>query len=284
MGRDCQIALGLHELVCLNRRQLDIADTAAVECWLGRTRPAVVVNCAAYTAVDRAEDERDLCYRVNRDGPATLARVCAAQGARLIHISTDYVFDGQLPLARAYTEEHPTSPLGVYGASKLAGEEAVLAYEGGYVLRTAWLYGESGPNFLQAILRRALLAPSEPLRVVNDQHGAPTWSGRLARQIAHIIAEEAPAGLYHASAGGAATWYDVAVAFFSSIGLQHAITPIPTSAYPTRARRPVNSRLHNRNLERAYLDVMIDWRQDLTAFAKHFGEHWIERIKHEKKI
>ena len=275
LGQDCQKALSHHELFCLSRSELDIADAAAVSAAVAAVRPDALVNCAAYTKVDAAESDTANCRRGNTIGPMVLSQACSAAGARLIHISTDYVFDGSLPPPAAYHEEHPARPLGVYGASKLAGEKHVLAFPRGTVVRTAWLYGDKGPNFLLSILQRALQAPGSPLRVVDDQHGAPTWSLRLAQQIAVILDAGAPDGLYHATAHGAATWYQVATAFFSLLELDHKIEPIPTSAYPTPARRPANSRLENRKLGALGLDIMAAWREELEIFTAQHGRLWL---------
>lgn len=279
LGRDCQTALGAaHSLVCLDLPEIDIADPASVRAWLTRVAPEAVVNCAAYTRVDDAETHADLCHRVNALGPANLAQVCAERQTKLIHISTDYVFDGTLAPGRAYTESDSPNPTSVYGASKLAGEQPVLACAQGAVLRTAWLYGAAGPNFLLTMLRLALRQPSQPLRVVNDQWGSPTWSGRLARQIGRLLEDYRP-GLYHATAQGACTWYDLARRFLAEMGIACETIPIATADYPTPARRPANAVLENRNLQQAGLDVMIPWEADLEAFVAHNRAPWLRRLQ-----
>ncbi len=279
LGRDCQVALGAnHSLTCLDLPEIDIADAASVDGWIARLGPDAVVNCAAYTRVDDAETHAGLCRRINADGPANLARACAGLDARLVHISTDYVFDGTRPAGEVYTEDDPPRPASVYGRTKLDGERPVLAYPRGAVLRTAWLYGASGPNFLLTMLRLALRQPPQPIRVVNDQVGTPTWSGRLARQIARLLEDYRP-GLYHATSQGQCTWFDLAKRFLAAMDVPHTLIPITTAEYPTPARRPANSVLDNRNLRLAGLDVMIPWEEDLDAFVALNRDAWIRRMQ-----
>jgi dTDP-4-dehydrorhamnose reductase len=275
LGRDCQGVLGAaHELCCLDLPELDIADAASVACWMERFQPDCAVNCAAYTRVDEAESQADLCRAVNALGPRNLAAACQARGARLIHISTDYVFDGVLRPGASYTEDAAPNPLNVYGRTKLDGEEPVLRLEGGAVLRSAWLYGEHGANFLRTMLRLALRQPPQPLRVVDDQTGSPTWSGRLARQIARLLEDFRP-GLYHAAAHGSCTWHRLARRFLERMEIPCEVLPIDSAAYPTPARRPANAVLDNRNLRAAGLDVMIPWEEDVDAFAARVRTSWL---------
>ena len=279
LGRDCQTALGAwHSLACLDLPDIDIASPGSLRAAMARFAPEAVVNCAAYTRVDDAEKHPELCHRVNALGPAHLAQACAERGARLIHISTDYVFDGARPLGEVYIEDDLPRPLGVYGETKLAGERPVLAYARGTVLRTAWLYGATGPNFLLTLLRLAQRRPPQAIRVVNDQHGTPTWSGRLARQIARLLEVDAP-GLYHATSQGACTWFELARRFLEAMGCAAEVVPITTAEYPTPARRPANAVLENRNLKRAGLDVMIPWEEDLDAFVALNRESWLRRVQ-----
>ena len=279
LGRDCQTALGAaHKLVCLDLPEIDITAPASIASWMTRVAPEVVINCAAYTRVDDAETHAELCHRINAQGPANLAQACAERQAKLIHISTDYVFDGTLSLGQAYTEDDVPNPKSVYGAAKLAGEQPVLAYAQGTVLRTAWLYGAAGPNFPLTMLRLALRQPPQPIRVVNDQYGSPTWSGRLARQIGRLREDYRP-GLYHATAQGSCTWFDFAGRFLTEMGLTQELIPITTADYPTPARRPANSVLENRNLKRAGLDVMIPWEADIEAFVEQNKAAWLRRLQ-----
>lgn len=245
------------------------------------TSPWLVVNAAAYTAVDAAETNADAAYRANRDGPAELARLCAAAGVPLIHISTDYVFDGNK--STPYTEADPTAPQGIYGASKLAGELAVAASGArATILRTAWVYAPEGKNFLLTMLN--LGKTRERLTVVADQHGCPTAAADLAEAImaiAGLIAErgwhDRYQGVFHAVGSGETTWHGLASAIFED-ARRHAanipiVEPIPTAAYPTPARRPANSRLDCTRLETVFGIRLPPWRESVrrtvdTVFAQ----------------
>jgi dTDP-4-dehydrorhamnose reductase len=233
----------------------------------------VVLNCAAYTRVDDCEEHREEAWRANATGPAVLAQAAEEHGARLIHISTDYVFDGQRPVPAPYTEADPVAPLSCYGQSKLAGEEAVrTGCRRWAILRTAWLYGRHGGNFPKTMLRLALRQPERVLRVVNGQYGSPTWSWRLAEQLRTVIEADAT-GLFHATAEGHTTWYEFAARFLSAMHVPHNLQPCRNEEYPTRAVRPVNSILENAALKQAGLNVMRPWQEDLEEFvARHREE------------
>lgn len=284
LGRQLQ---GAGQLTLLDRHSLDMSDPAAVADAVRRAKPVLVLNAAAYTAVDRAEAEKDLAFRVNADAPAALALACREIGAAMIHFSTDYVFDGRK--AGRYLESDEPAPLNVYGASKLAGEQAV--FESGaaaLVLRTTWVYGDHGGNFLKTMLKLAMDRPQ--LRVVADQHGAPTWAGRLADAVRRIVDVasgqsdpcawfERHRGLYHACAGGQTTWCDYArvviatAAALPGVGPRLRIRagdvePIPSSAYPTPAERPLNSLLDTGRFERAFGYRFPDWREDVEACVR----------------
>jgi dTDP-4-dehydrorhamnose reductase len=230
-------------VTALSRSALDIADEAAVHAVMATEAPDLILNAAAFTAVDRAESEPDQAWRVNRDGAANVARAAAARGARLVHISTDFVFDGAA--SRPYRPDDRTAPLGVYGASKLAGEAAVLAAApGALIVRTAWLYSPGGTNFLTTMLR--LMAGGGEVRVVADQIGTPTSTASLATSLWGLIEAQA-SGVLHVTDAGVASWYDFAQAIAEealAAGLLDAaprVTPIATAQYPTPARRPAFS-------------------------------------------
>lgn len=239
--------------------KLEIADDAAVFDLLERARPEVVVNAAAYTAVDRAEQEPERAFAVNEAGPRALARYCQARGACLVHVSTDYVFDGSK--SSAYVEDDATGPLNVYGRSKLAGEQAIRAeLEQHLILRTSWVFSAHGQNFVKTMLR--LGQDRSEVRVVADQHGRPTPAHDLADAIWHIVKARAngaspPWGTYHFAGEGTATWKDLAEAVFalaeSHSGKHITVTPISSADYPTPAQRPRFSVL------------------DTTRFASTFG-------------
>ncbi len=255
------------EVLAPTRAELDLAAPSTIPAYLQSTKPRWIVNAAAYTAVDRAESEPALAEAINATAPRILAEQAHLLGATLIHFSTDYVFDGQSP--RPYLESDPTNPLGVYGATKLAGEHAILAATpAAIILRTSWVYGATGKNFLRTILKLARERPD--LRIVADQHGAPTWSRDLARLTAHIITQTAPPpGIYHATAAGETTWAGFATEALTR--LRHpniplaTIVPIATAEYPTPARRPANSRLNCRKLHNTFAWTIPHWRESLAA-------------------
>ncbi len=281
LGTDLIQVLGAaHELFPCRRRDLDVGDPQQVEAVIGHLAPDWVVNAAAFAKVDACEAERELAFRVNAQGPENLARALKRRGGRLLHLSTDYVFPGDRPVPLPYTEADATGPLSVYGHSKQAGEEAVreILGEEAVIVRTAWLYGAGGPNFLKTLLRLALADPSRTLRVVNDQHGSPTWSWRLARQI-KVLLEAGARGLYHATAEGHCTWYELARAFFDLLDLKVNLEPITTGEYPTPARRPRNSILENRRLKQAGWNVMQPWQADLAEFVGRFKGALLQEVQ-----
>jgi dTDP-4-dehydrorhamnose reductase len=260
------------EVAGLDLPDLDIADPASVRRALSAFKPDVVINAAAYTQVDRAETDRDEARRANVEGPRVLAEYVEQHGGILVHISTDYVFDGRRPPPEPYVETDAASPVSWYGVTKLDGETAIRqATERHIILRAAWLYGVGGQNFLRAVLRAALARPDEPLRVVNDQFGSPTWSRRLALQIQKTL-EAGGRGLYHATAEGSCTWYDLAREFFRRMGLKHEVRPCATDEYPTAACRPRNSILENARLKADGINIMRPWAEDLEEFVRQHGE------------
>ncbi|MGI5869548.1 MAG: dTDP-4-dehydrorhamnose reductase [Kiritimatiellia bacterium] len=269
LGRDCMSTLARHELRGLDIPDIDITSAESVQSRLADFRPDVVVNCAAYTAVDQAESDVERCRAINADGPRILAEACRASGAYLVHISTDYVFDGRREPPRPWLETDATGPATVYGRTKLEGEQAIAAAGCRHaILRTAWLYGAHGRNFPKTMLRLALANPDKPLRVVADQFGCPTWSARLARQIKTLLEQPAPPeGLFHAVASGHTTWHGFASEFLRLMAVPHAILPCTTAEYPTPAKRPANSILENAALANLGLCVMDDWRTALSIYV-----------------
>ncbi len=269
--------LGL--VVGVDRAEIDLADESAIRALLRAERPGLVVNAAAYTAVDKAESEPELAHAINARAPAVLAQEAAALGAWLVHYSTDYVYAGDK--ASPYLETDPTGPLSVYGASKLAGDQAIAAVGGQHlILRTSWVYGARGGNFVKTMIR--LAREREILNVVSDQVGAPTSARQIAELTAHIARQlpqdddAALSGVYHLQGGGEASWHEFAEAIVEQ--LREADGPsvrcrevkaIPTSAYPTPARRPANSRLDCAKLRQAFGVSLAGWRAEL---ADRFAE------------
>lgn len=254
---------------------VDFGRPASLPGLLGRLRPGLVVNAAAYTAVDRAEDDVDAAWRANAEAPAMLASYCAKHGVPLVHYSTDYVFDGTGD--RPYREEDPTAPLGVYGASKRAGEEAILRSGAPHLIfRTAWVYGVRGGNFLLTMLR--LAKERDELRVVSDQRGTPTPAWLIADVTAEVIASDLHAdGVIHLAAAGETSWHGFAEAILAGahrrglIPRLPRVLPIPSSAYPTRASRPAYSRLDTGKLEALLGRPMPAWETGLEAVLDHIS-------------
>ncbi|WP_165191025.1 dTDP-4-dehydrorhamnose reductase [Caulobacter soli] len=257
-------------MILAGRETLDLTHADAIDAFIAATAPLAVINAAAYTAVDRAESDAAAAYALNRDAPAAMARVCADRGLPFVHFSTDYVFDGALD--RPYVETDPTAPTGVYGASKLAGEQAVIQAGGAaLILRTSWVYSAHGSNFIKTMLR--LAADRDEIGVVADQLGRPTWARDCAQ--AALLAVDALArdpglaGVYHLSGADDASWADLASAVFAQSALRGGPTarvrPITTDQYPTRAKRPANSRLDVAKIQRMLSWRPRPWRDSLAA-------------------
>ena len=246
------------------RASLDITDPDAVRHALGVVSPAVLINCAAYTDVDGCESNEIEALRVNGEAPGRIAQICKEAGVLLVHFSTDYVFDGAA--SRPYTEEDAAHPISAYGRSKLAGEEAIRASGAPHlILRTLWLYGGHGKNFVDTILLRA--AAGEKLRVVNDQHGAPTYARELAVAVLSAIAKGLR-GTYHAANTGVCTWYDVARAALSLAGVDpETVTAVSTDEVPRPARRPAWGVLDTMKLARAGLHLST-WQEALETYIR----------------
>jgi dTDP-4-dehydrorhamnose reductase len=253
----------VHTVFAADREDFDIADSLAVERACGQFRPQAVLHCAAMTHVDDAESQPEPAFRVNGAGSAHVAAACHQVGARLIAFSTDYVFDGGLD--RPYQEDDIPNPQTVYGKSKLAGELAIRRHCPNHLLlRVAWLYGAGGPSFVHTMLRLGS-QPGPPLKVVADQLGNPTSADAVAERVLELL--DVPAvGTWHLTADGEATWYQFARAIAQLVPFQRTIVPCTTADCPRPARRPANSRLQNRLLERHGLRPMDDWQRRLRAF------------------
>ena len=257
-------------VIRVGRPAFDFDTPGALGAAFAQARPALGVNAAAWTAVDAAESEAAAAFRANRDGPAELARHCAAAGIPLIHISTDYVFDGLK--GAPYVEDDPTNPTGVYGASKLAGEQAVLAYDRAIVLRTSWVYAATGKNFVRTMLGAAL--KTNTLRVVADQQGCPTNARDLADAVLAVAAKiglgwrSDYAGVFNAAGTGSTTWHGLAVAAFEEAARHGCpipiVVPIATADWPTPAKRPPDSRLDCSKLAQVFGVRLPPWRPSLA--------------------
>jgi dTDP-4-dehydrorhamnose reductase len=289
LGREGQLGQELDRILApfgqvtaLSRPELDLTNLSVLREQIQSAQPDIIINAAAYTAVDRAESEPELAYVVNGQAPGVMAEEADRLRAKLIHVSTDYVFDGRE--AQPYSPQHPTAPLGVYGRSKLAGEQAIQRSGAQFcILRTAWVYGTYGKgNFVKTMLRLGM--ERETLKVVADQVGAPTWAADLARAIAQLIpplsaqglddrSDNAPLGTYHYTNSGTCSWYDFAVAIVedaTALGwpLQvKEVLPIATKDYPTPAARPAYSVLNCQTIV-PWVGTPPDWRSSLRAMLQ----------------
>ncbi|MDP2791066.1 MAG: dTDP-4-dehydrorhamnose reductase [Rectinemataceae bacterium] len=256
-------------------REVNILDTASLRDFVRLHSPDWIVNCAAYTSVDKAEDEPEICRRLNVEGPANLGRVAAETGASILHLSTDYVFSGDA--SEAYREEDAIGPTGVYGHTKAEGEAALRATcPSAVILRTAWLYGKFGPNFVYTMLR--LMRQKERIGVVADQRGSPTWTRDLVKAIlAIILSPQHRYGIYHYTGKGETTWWEFAQAIRDE-GLKTGLLTRPceiraltTAEYPTKARRPAYSVLSKEKIARDYGIVPPDWSTSLADFVRELS-------------
>ena len=269
VGYELQRSLqALGQVVAPDRSRMDLADLNQVRAVVRALRPGLIVNAAAYTAVDQAESEPALAHRINAEAPAVMAAEARLLGAAMVHYSTDYVFDGTRQ--GAYIETDTTNPINVYGASKLAGEQAIAAAGIAHlILRTSWVYGMRGKNFLQTMLR--LGAERDELRVVADQFGAPTWSRTIADSTAVLLAQakgssawwDQNSGIYHLSCQGQTSWHGFTEAIVAKAGLACRVTPIGSADYPTLAQRPANSVMSCNKLMARFCAIP-DWEQALS--------------------
>lgn len=249
-------------------RELDITDRAAVEHLMQSYRPDAVIHCAAYTKVDLAEDEPERCWAVNADGTRNMAAACREIGAKMLYISTDYVFPGTGEQFRR--TDDPVSPVNTYGRSKLAGELAVQSLlEKYFIVRISWVFGKNGNNFVKTMLR--LAETKAELSVVCDQIGSPTYTADLAPLLCDMVQTERY-GVYHATNEGTCAWSEFAEAIFELAGRQVVVHPIPTSAYPTRAVRPLNSRMSKECLHSNGFQELPEWKNALARYLKEITE------------
>jgi dTDP-4-dehydrorhamnose reductase len=270
-----KICPGDIELAVLTEQDLDITDRELVSDFIKTSVPELIINCAAYTNVDKAEKEPEKAYAVNAEGPQNLAVAAEKHGCRLIHISTDFVFDGNSSMP--YKPEDEPKPINVYGKSKLAGEKAVISSgANATIVRTSWLYSAHGKNFVKTMIR--LMNEKDSLGVVSDQIGSPTWAGSLARFIWNLCDEEFK-GILHWSDAGVASWYDFAVAIYEEgkkLGLINndtAIKPIETKDFPTPAKRPFYSVMNKNTSYEKAKESPAHWRENLRACLNEIQNH-----------
>jgi len=274
-GKGGQLAWELEKLIpatydvlCVGRNELDITDRNAVNEFINNQKPELVINAAAYTAVDKAEEEIELAYGVNEKGVQYLAQACQKVNARVLHVSTDFVFDGSS--TQPYVTDAVPSPINIYGASKLAGDIALqtLLPKNSVIVRTAWVYSAHGNNFVKSMLR--LMEEKSKLGIIYDQIGTPTWAKGLAQWLWTIAEKSEVKGIYHWTDAGVASWYDFAIAI-QELGVEKGllkktipVLPIPTSAYPTPAKRPAFSVIDKSTAESVSGITTIHWRKQLS--------------------
>lgn len=257
----------LFKFVFLSREDLPIHHFELVRSYFDTVKPAYCINCAAYTAVDKAESEKELAFQVNGESVGVLAAVCKKYDTKFIHISTDYVFDGTATVA--YKEDDPVNPINIYGASKLEGEKQALQYnEDSLIIRTSWVYSSHGKNFVKTMLR--LMQEKTEINVVNDQFGSPTYAADLASAIMHIITSSHRSnhnwkkGIYHYANDGIISWYDFAVAIKELTGSKCVVHPISTSQYPTPAKRPHYSVFNKEKIIQTFAIDIPAWKESLV--------------------
>jgi dTDP-4-dehydrorhamnose reductase len=258
----------------LSRDELDIANVEAVQSKFDKLHPAFCINCAAYTAVDKAEAEEDEAFRINAMATGIIAAACSRYNTQLIHISTDYVYDGDATVP--YHENAEVNPINVYGDSKLEGEKLALANNPNtIIIRTSWVYSSYGKNFVKTMLR--LMSEKDEIKVVNDQYGSPTYAADLAEAILTIITSLTKGnnkhhGIYHYSNAGAINWYEFAIAIKELSGSSCKVNSIPTSDYPTVAGRPRYSVLDKAAIQKEFGIVLKDWKESLKECLKKLRE------------
>lgn len=270
LGHDVLKELKLRKIDCLgaDKEEFDITDAGATSRFIRNYHPDAVIHCSAYTAVDKAEDEHEICMAVNAGGTRNIASVCKEIDAKMIYISTDYVFPGKG--SKDYDVDDPTGPLNIYGKSKLEGELAVRELLQKYfIVRISWVFGKNGNNFVKTMLR--IGKEREVVNVVCDQIGSPTYTADLAKLLCDMVTTE-KYGIYHATNEGFCSWAEFAEEIFKLSGYPTKVNPIPTSEYPAKAVRPLNSRMSKRSLDEAGFGRLPDWHDALARYLNELGQ------------
>ena len=260
-----------NEIISTDVEELDITNENAVFNYINEIKPDYIINCAAYTAVDKAEENYELADKINGDGPTNLAKAAKNVGAKLVHISTDYVFGGDLDTSKDYKEDDAKAPVTVYGKTKLHGEQGIENnMEEYYIFRTAWLYGVGGNNFVKTMTK--LGSTREELNVVSDQHGSPTYAKDLAEMIYQAIEKKIPYGIYHATNEGYTTWYEFTKEILKMQNIECKVNPVTTEEYIemmkiTQAKRPFNSQMSKNKLKEQGI-IIPDWKDGLKRYLQ----------------
>ena len=283
LGGDCRVVLeNDYEIIAPDSEEFDITSWDKVITSINQLSPDIILNCAAFTKVDECETEKKLSERINVEGPRNLAQGAARYDKIIVHISSDFVFDGRKRLPQPYFEDDPMAPLSFYGQTKMESEMAVKQNARNYIIiRSGWLYGIRGESFLKKIINLALKKGQEPIPVVNDQFGSPTWSYRLAQQI-KVLIDNSKDGVYHATAEGYCSRYEWAKYLLEKMEMKTPVIPCSSKEYPSPATRPVNSILENRQLKVEGVNIMHHWQRDLDIFIDTYGERLLkgeERVR-----
>ena len=273
LGSECkEVMKGDYEIIDTDLEEFDITSWDNVILTISQLSPDIILNCAAFTNVDECETKRRESERINVEGPRNLAQGAARYEKVIVHISSDFVFNGRKRLPQPYFEDDPMSPLSFYGVTKMESETAVKQNTLNYILiRTGWLYSIRGDNFIKRILALALQKDRESLHVVNDQFGSPTWSHRLAQQI-KVLIDKGKEGVYHATSEGYCSRFEWVQYVLERMDIKIPVLPCTSDEYPTPAKRPANSILENRQLKTEGLNIMPSWQKDLDTFLDIYGE------------
>jgi dTDP-4-dehydrorhamnose reductase len=273
LGSECKEVLeNDYKIIDPNKEELDITSWDKVIMSIDQLSPDIIFNCAAFTNVDECETGGKEYEKINVEGPRNLAQGAARYNKILVHISSDFVFNGKKRLPQPYFEDDPMDPLSFYGLTKMESEIAVKQNAPNYlIIRAGWLYSIRGDNFIKKILKLALKKDQKSMYIVNDQFGSPTWSHRLAQQIKLLI-DNGKDGVYHATSEGYCSRYEWAKYFLEKMEIKIPVLPCATKEYPTPAIRPVNSILENRQLKSEGLNIMPNWQKDLDIFIDKYGE------------
>lgn len=281
LGSDCKKVLSAdHEVVAPDRKELDIVSWDMVIEKLQKDSPEIILNCAGFTDVDACEEKDYFDVRkINVEGPRNLAQGAARYNCKMVHISSDYVYSGQKGVPQPYFEDDPLDPISSYGKSKMESEIAVRENAPNYIIvRSGWLYGFIGKNFLKSILINAFDKKRKSLRVVNDQFGSPTWTYRLALQIKELLKEDT-IGTYHATSERYCSRFEYAQYVLKKLKIKALLEPGNLSDYPQAAKRPTNCILENRLLKKQSIHIMTDWKKDMDTFLDQFGQDLIKQAK-----
>jgi dTDP-4-dehydrorhamnose reductase len=283
LGSECKEVLGhQNEVIAPDKKEMDIVSWDGVIETLQRVSPDVVLNCAGFTDVDACETEHFAVRKINIEGPRNLAQCSARFQCKLVHISSDYIFEGQKVIPQPYFEDDTPNPLSAYGKSKMESEIAVRENSPNYIIvRTAWLYGIHGKNFIKSILTQALQKKPKVLRVVDDQFGSPTWVYRLALQIQELLHRDGR-GTYHATAEGYCSRFEYAKYILEKLGIKATVKPSSMKDFKGLAKRPANCLLENRLLKKQGINAMCNWKEDVDTFLEEFGEELIKAGKKKK--